>query len=230
MNKSIKALTAAMAVGFAPFVASAQLEVLDDVEGSVTFGFESEYSFRGVKQAGPSIQPGVELGLMGLYGGVWHSTDIKDGGDNETDYYVGYSMDVEDMVNVDLGVTFYTYAIDEDTTEIYLGLTLLADEIINPALYGYYDFDTENFTLELQLGHGFDLGEGFGLDLGVDLGYVWVDEAGADDYFYYQASADIVYGLTASTSISVGARVAGNDADVLPDNQLWWGAALTSNF
>jgi uncharacterized protein (TIGR02001 family) len=230
MKQTIKALTAAAAVGFAPFVASAQLEVLDDIEGSVSFGFESEYSFRGVKQAGQSIQPEVTLGLMGLYGSIWQSTDIKDGNVVETNYVAGYALDVEDLVNVDLGVTRYAYPTLSDTTEIYLGLTLLADEIINPALYGFYDFDTENFTLELQLGHGFDLGEGFGLDLGVDLGYVWVDEAGADDYFYYQASADIVYSLTETTSVSVGGRVAGNDANVKPDNQLWFGAALTTTF
>jgi len=230
MKQTIKALTAAAAVGFAPFVASAQLEVLDEIEGSLTFGFESEYSFRGVKQAGPSIQPEVSLELMGLYGSIWQSTDVKDGIAIETNYVAGYALDVEDLAVVDLGVTRYAYPNDEDTTEIYLGAELTLIEYFSPALYGYYDFDTENFTLELQLGHGIELGEGFGLNVGVDLGYVWVDEAGADDYFYYQASADLVYSLSETTSISAGGRVAGNDADVNPDNQLWWGAALTTTF
>lgn len=231
MNKTIKAIGVAAAVGLAPLVSSAQLEVLDELEGEVFFAFESEYSFRGVKLAGPSVQPGFELSLMGLYGGVWHSTDIKDGGEVETDYYVGLDYDVEDLVNIDLGVTFYTFPEDEDTTEIFLGFAPLADVIIDPALYLYYDFDLEDFTVELQLGHGIDLGEGFGLDLGVDLGYVFADDSD-DDYFYYVGIADIVYNLSDTTTFSVGGRVAGNDNDDLPgpDNQLWWGAALTTSF
>ena len=225
MKNSLKALAvAAMA-------APASLFALEGIEVDSYFAFESEYSFRGVKLAGPSIQPGVDISYNGAYVGIWSSSEIfKDveGPELEVDYIIGYALDIED-ITVDVGFTAYTFPGGGDTYEIYVGASYGGlDFPIEPALYLFYDFELENFTAEVSLGYGLDLAdlglEGFGLDFGGALGYVWADED--EDYLYYQLTADLVFDINEAAYASVGVRLAGNDADVAPDVQFWWGAAI----
>lgn len=224
MKNTLKALT------LAAMAAPASVFALEGLEVDSYFAFESEYSFRGVKLAGPSIQPGVDISYMGAYVGVWSSSELfkdVDGPELEIDYLVGYAFEVEDF-EIDLGFTAYTFPGDTDTYEAYIGVTYGAIDF-EPSLYFFYDFELEAFTIEGGVGYGFDLAElgleGFGLDFGGSIGYVFADDSD-EDYFYYLLTADLVFDLNDAAYASVGVRLSGNDGDVDPDTQLWWGAAI----
>lgn len=226
MKNSLKALA------IAAIATPASLFAVEGLEVDSYFAFESEYSFRGVKLAGPSIQPGVDISYMGAYVGIWSSSEIfkdSDSPELEVDYIVGYALDIED-ITVDVGFTAYTFPGDTDTYEIYVGATYGGlDFPIEPSLYLFYDFELEDFTIEGSLAYGLDLAEfgleGFGIDFGAYLGYVFADDSDAD-YLYYQLTADLVFDLNEAAYASVGVRLAGNDGDVDPDTQFWWGAAI----
>lgn len=207
----------------------------DEATVTTEFAFESEYSFRGVKLAGPSIQPSILFELQGFYAEIWSSSDARNGGEVEVDYTVGYSWDI-DNVTLDAGFTYYSYAQDTDTQEIYIGATLnLAELPVDPSLYLFYDFELENTTLEGSLDYAISLAELAGIDnstleLTGFFGHVWQDEDGAPDYFYYGVKADVVYSFSEAAYGSIGVRYAGNNENISPDDQIWWGAAVGVSF
>lgn len=224
MKNSLKALSVAA------LAAPASLFALEGLEVDSYFAFESEYSFRGVKLAGPSIQPGVDISYMGAYVGVWSSSELfkdVDGPELEIDYLIGYAFEVEDF-EIDFGFTAYTFPGGDNTYEIYVGTTY-SGLVVDPSLYFFYDFELEAFTIEGGAGYGIDLAEfgldGFGLDFGGYIGYVFADDSD-EDYFYYLLTADLVFDLNEAAYASVGVRLSGNDGDVDPDVQFWWGAAI----
>ncbi|MCC5788020.1 MAG: hypothetical protein JJT75_00155 [Opitutales bacterium] len=231
MKNSLKVLSVAALA--APASLFGQF-ALDDATVTVEFAFESEYSFRGVKLAGPSIQPSILYEVQGFYAEIWSSSDVRSGSgeSGEVDYTVGYSWDI-DAITADVGFTYYSLTGATDTQEIYVGAALNLDELlVDPSLYLYYDFELENTTLEGSLDYAVGITEFIGVDadleLGAFVGHVWVDQG--NDYFYYGVTADVVFAFTDAAYGSVGVRYAGNDEDINPDDQLWWGAAVGVSF
>src|SRR5690606_22332390 len=106
---------------------------MEDLSMSVTFGWESEYVFRGVQRADEIYAPSIDFSMGGAYAGVWAALPVDDdgvlGGGHETDFYAGYGLALSDLVSLDLGVTYYTYnnsagaslLTREDTLEAYIG-------------------------------------------------------------------------------------------------------------
>ncbi|MCH8474008.1 MAG: hypothetical protein LAT55_02135 [Opitutales bacterium] len=208
----------------------------DEATVTVEFAFESEYSLRGVKLGGPSIQPSILYEVQGFYAEIWSTSDVRSGSgeSGEVDYTIGYAWDI-DAITADVGFTYYSFTDETDTQEIYAGAMLNLDEIpVDPSLYLFYDIELKDWTIEGALDYSIGLAEFVGaeadLELGAFLGHVWVDEDGSPDYFYYGVSADVVYSFTDAAYGSVGVRYAANNEDMNPDQQIWWGAAVGVSF
>ncbi len=84
------------------------------VEGSVDL--VSDYMFRGISQTNekPALQIGASVSHeSGFYAGLWGSgvnyDDPGDGISTEMDFYVGWSHDMTDRLNLDLMANRYTY-------------------------------------------------------------------------------------------------------------------------
>lgn len=97
-----------------PFVACAQQSEASTSPFSLTYGVTTDYVFRGVSQTdnNPAFQAGATYTApFGVYVGVWGSNvDFGKGGPNiEVDYNIGWSKDLTDSWNLDLGVNRYTY-------------------------------------------------------------------------------------------------------------------------
>jgi len=228
---------------------------LADLSLTGTFDFESEYVFRGAELADKTFMPAVEAGLPiaggDFYAGIWTALPIADEGavGNEIDLYIGYAYPVTDMFTVDVGAIYYYYpdttaALDRER-EIYVGVS--ADVMLSPAVYAFWDFDQEGYTLEGSIGYTFDLEEtagvaGVALELGGYLGYTDLDDVnggqGATEvgngYGYVGGSADLTYALNEMTSAGLGLRVAhntdDNEAAGVPDTNFWWGASLSFSY
>ena len=238
MKKQIIALATTALFGASYAVAQVDLS---DLSVSTSMAFESEYIFRGKQKTDEAFQPSVELGMGGLYGGVWTSQPADDDGasnqDSEVDLYLGYGMDLTDMVSLDAGFTYYLYPEQEGETSLPGGLTgvdrsrelyvgVAADVMLHPAAYLYYDLDLEQIVIEFSGGYSFDLSDfvsGSSLDLTGYVGFIETDDFSAgqisnpilnsitNGYTYWGLSADYTYSFTDAASMSVGVRYAENN-------------------
>jgi len=233
MKKTITTLAIAGVAGAS--VASAQLGGGDrELSVSATFGYESEYIFRGQKQANQSFQPAVDLSYGGFYAGIWNNNEIdgdqtSDATSEEVDFYAGYSYDIDETFSVDIGSTYFYFPDDDSgaggganatsTFESYVGLN--ADVLLAPSAYVYYDWDLEALTLEGSVGHSFEIAEKTSLDLSATGGWVDTDDNSPDDgsidneseNWYWSAKADVTYAIAENASISAGPRVGGFDVE-----------------
>ena len=234
MKKTIIALAAAGAGTFA------QAEI-EGLAMSATFGFESEYVFRGVKLTQNAFQSSVDVSYMGAYAGIWTSFAGMDGSTggapqgfppgtvstqgSEVDYYIGYALDLDDTFTLDFGGTAYTYPDfggdgtlgGSDTFELYFGAA--ANVVADPAFYIYYDTILEVWTFELSGGYSMEVYENTSLDFGGFLGFQtgdnWLDGQPQVDgeRIYWTLTADAVYALAENASIQIGPRIGGFNAD-----------------
>ncbi len=84
-----------------------------------SFGAVSDYAFRGVSQTneGPAWQASAEYAHdSGFYAGVWASrVDFvpNDGANIESDWYIGFSTPINDVVSFDISILRYVY-IDQE--------------------------------------------------------------------------------------------------------------------
>lgn len=167
-----------------------------DVTGSL--GYASSYQFRGVELAEGSIVTG-SLG-MDLAGVSFSAvvTDATDDGFTETDYILGYTMNIGG-VDVDLGYTDYNYNLgagDDDSgeQEFSVGVTVSGLNI------GYVDGEaeasdgTESDYDVLTLGYTVS-------NVDITLGQVDVD--GGGEYNYYEISTGTeLWGLDATLMLT----------------------------
>jgi uncharacterized protein (TIGR02001 family) len=248
MKKSIIALSV-VALGVAS-IAKAALP-LDDISVSTTFGYESEYIFRGAKLDQQAFQPAIDVEYGNFYAGIWGSYGIssRERGGRETDFYAGYAFALDDQITLDFGSTYYYYSQDEGATfEIYGGAAW--DVILEPAGYIYYDFDLKAWTFELSAGHSIEIADKTSLDFSGHLGYQRFSRSGDLEarfqHFYAGVAADLTYAFNDNASFSIGPRLStssvrnSGDGRALkqdPDftsvatrDLLWWGAAFTVGF
>ena len=196
MLKKLMISAAALCVAAPAALSTASAQ---EVGVSASIDYVSQYVFRGYGLAEGAIQPGVELSYGGLYGGVWYSAPVENDEFylEETDFYVGYGFALSEGVSADVGVTAYTYSDDVDTTtEVYGGLSF--DSLaLAPAVYAYYDFDLETFTLEGSGGYSWPLAEATSLDLGFAAG-----TAHGDDFDWQYASVGLAVSQAFSDFVS----------------------------
>lgn len=218
-----------------------------------TFGYESAYVFRGALLDRHAFQSGVELaysfGTAGeVYAGVWGSLPIsRHDGTKEFDYYIGYDVQVAELVTIDTGFTYYTYASGNisQTREIYVGTSV--DVLLTPSLYFYYDFDLQQTVFEGSISYSLDLAqytqlEGLSLENKAYIGFLHARRALAQSgepqkngYMYFGFASDIAYAVSENVSTSIGIRWAMNNdghegnsvnGDGRKDNQFWVGASV----
>lgn len=229
MNKTI-AMIGAFAVGAASLSAQNELSI------SSTFGWESKYVFRGQELAEEIFTPSIDFSYGGAYAGIWAALPVDGEYGNEVDFYAGYALPLGENFNLDVGATYYTYPDAGDdffdgvnTFEVYAGTSF--DVLLSPALYVYYDFDTENLTFEGSIGYSIPVSDMIAIDFGAYLGWVNIGKHEEfqvpegpllrsprySDYTYYGASADVVFTLTENATLSAGVRWAGSTEDTFGD-------------
>ncbi|MDQ8204513.1 TorF family putative porin [Pelagicoccus sp. SDUM812003] len=227
-TKLITALSAA-GVSLAAVNVNAQ-----ELTWTASAGVESEYVFRGVEIASESFQASIEGAYGDGYFGVWmnESLEDEDKGASEYDFYAGYGYAINDTLTADFGATLYHYPdADDETFEIYTGLSL--DAPLAPSFYVYYDFDLEALTLEGSVSKSYDVAEKTALELGAAAGWVDSDLDEGAEFYYYNATADLVYSFNETTTASIGARVGGNDGrfgEGGKDDNAWAGVSFSKSF
>ncbi len=248
MKKSIIALSV-VALGVAS-IAKAALP-LDDISVSTTFGYESEYVFRGDKLDQQAFQPAIDVEYGNFYAGIWGSYGISSErnpadprGGRETDFYAGYAFALDDQITLDFGATYYYYSNDDDATfELYAGAAW--DVFLEPAAYIYFDADLTLWTFELSGGYSIDVADKTTVDFSGHAGYQYdynrdfkKDDNGvriggreARHAWYAGVAADLTYAFNDNASFSIGPRLSSKKYDSISSKELlWWGAAFTAGF
>ena len=240
MKQFTLAVTLLSAIAIAP-TANAQLsQLLEDAEVTSTIDTVSEYVFRGVSLGENSIQPGTEFSVYGFTVGSWYSAGFGDKSAaqvDELDLYAAYQLPFEGPVQLSIGGTAYIYPQGNDLIDSSGGTVAtyevnatagFEDVILSPSIFAAYDFTLDNFTIEANLSHSFDLPrEGWSLEAGLNVGHVELDQAAItttaaeafDNYQYGTIS------LTANKVItdSIGFYVGGNFTANTEDNTLNFG-------
>jgi uncharacterized protein (TIGR02001 family) len=145
-----------------------------EVSGNVTLA--SDYRFRGISQLEGDISPAIQGGFdvafdNGIYLGTWASNVNFTGSAIELDGYGGWSGDITDGINLDLGFLYYAYPkdsdLDADYYEFYgkltwvgitFGVAYSPDYFAETGKFGYFSGDyswafAENFSLDLHVGY-----------------------------------------------------------------------------
>jgi uncharacterized protein (TIGR02001 family) len=196
-----------------------------DYSLSLDLSGASEYIFRGMQLGDATLHSSIELTKDDFYIGMWTAMPQEKlesmGYTNEFDFYVGYTKELSDKTSIDLGATYYYYPDSNvsESTELYLGVTFDVGGF-TPAVYTYYDWDNEVFTLQGSVGYSVPMaGAGTSLDLTATYGYVSPDIG--ESYSYYGASAQIPYKLNENATLTVGAHYAANDTKMAGTDK-WW--------
>lgn len=136
----------------------------------------TDYRFRGISQTGESAALSGALDLTldsGIYWGVWGS-NVDFGGDLETNWYVGYSNDINASSSFDVGFIYYYYPADNakpdlDYWEVYgsvswsdltLGVAYSNDyyQGAGEFLYPYFEYSkplTERVRIDVHAGYNY---------------------------------------------------------------------------
>jgi len=171
----MKILTAAMACVLLASIATPVL-ALGPVDVEAELPVYSKYVWRGMVNVDDYVlQPAAEVGLLGFELGFWGNLDLTDVNDQswkftEIDWTLGYELELP-LVGFEAGFIYYTYPQAEgiDTWEFYLGAE--ANVILHPSIFVYQDIDTvKGAYWDLNVSHGFALGETSQLQLSAGLG------------------------------------------------------------
>jgi uncharacterized protein (TIGR02001 family) len=232
MKKSIIALSV-VALGVAS-IAKAALP-LDDISVSTTFGYESEYVFRGDKFDQQAFQPAIDVEYGNFYAGIWGSYGISSNprGGRETDFYAGYAFALDDQITLDFGATYYYYSQDDPYEfELYAGAAW--DVFLEPAGYIYFETENQVWTFELSGGYSIDVADQTTVDFSGHAGYQYNYNRAAGDprnAWYAGVAADLTYAFNENASFSIGPRLSSKKYDSISSQELlWWGAAFTAGF
>ena len=178
------------AIAIAP-VANAQsvTQLLNDIEIESTIDTNSEYVFRGISAGGSTVVPGTEVSVYGLSVGTrYHAGFGEDSAvqPDVLDLYVGYLLPLEGPLQVNIGATAYVFPQGNNLLDGTGGTVAtyevdatvgLKDVFLSPSVFVAYDFTLENFTVEGNISHTFDLPrEGWTLDARLNVGHVELEE------------------------------------------------------
>ena len=212
----------------ATLAALSSLQAQDDMEISMSIGYESQYVFRGFSLAEDSMTASIEASFGDGYVGMWTNQPIIRGFDNEFDFYGGMGFEIAEGISMDVGGTLYYYpesgsAAPGETFELYTGFAF--DSELSPAVYFFYDLDLEVFTVEGSVGHSFEVDETSSLDLA---GFYGFADGKGFDYSYFGVSLDVVKSLGDTASGSIGVRY--SDGSDGPTDELYFGGSLTTGW
>lgn len=219
-------------------VSSAFSQATTEWSGSATYGFESEYIFRGYYISGDTFTPSAEGRFndenSSLYLGVrTQLPSQKDDNKNKLNqYYAGGEFNMGEDFIVDLGVSYYQFLpfTDDSPAEATIGLTW--DVLLSPAVYAYLDFDGDMTTFEGSVGHAFTLDQQSAI--------IWSAYVGQSDFALGSTYAGLIldysYSFTRYARLTLGGRLATLDPDAPDgsefesDTRAWWGVSFTAGF
>jgi len=201
-------------MAFAPFASAQDIgQLIEDIEVTSTIDTVSEYVFRGISAGGSSIQPGTELNVYGFTFGTWYSAGFGEDSAvqvDELDLYASYQLPFEGPFQASIGGTAYVYPQGNNildgsggTVATYeVNATAGLDGVfLNPNIFAAYDFTLDNFTVEGNLSHAFNLPrEGWSADLGLNVGHVELDQ------FFQATTMDKAFDSYQYGTISIAAN------------------------
>lgn len=199
-----------------PFVVCAQESEEASSPFSATATVTTDYVFRGVSQTdnGAAFQAEASYTApFGLYVSVWGSNvDFAEAGDPdfEVDYNIGWSKDLSDRWNLDLGVNRYTYTgASRDYGSIdyneYLAKVTWTGPVTVSGLLGYAnDYDNSGAKQTYAaLEAGYDVGQS-GYSVAASVGYTAIKGEDAEwprreDYYDGAISVSKAFGPATAT-------------------------------
>jgi uncharacterized protein (TIGR02001 family) len=244
--KKIALLLAAMAP-------ASVLSAADPTPGytvTTDFSYTSDYVFRGIKSAGNSFQPSVEVAVGDFNAGLWSNQPITKNENNEIDLYAGYRWNVNSRFSVEGAATYYWYpearsslGQTADTYEVSVG-TSYDMAPLTPSLFYYHDFTLKSDTLQASIGHKMPLGSvsAATFETSVFAGSVRMKDATPDaagpaineSYSYYGIDVSIPYKLSANATFTVAGHHVRNQnlapGAGVPKDKTWFTAGVTIGF
>ena len=224
---------------------------IPDISVTSDFTYASEYVFRGVKQAGNSFQPSVEITSGGFNAGLWTNEAVTKHENNEVDVYAGYDYKVNSALKLEGVVTSYNYfeaggGQTQDTWEVGVGATYTVSGF-SPSLYLYHDFRRQADIAVAAVGYSIPLEAiGASLDTNIYGGSVSArdalpDAAGPDRknaYTYYGLDLTIPYKLSKNATFSLGGHYAVNrnaagidtPLGIVSNRSTWFTAGVSIGF
>jgi uncharacterized protein (TIGR02001 family) len=204
---------------------------------SATVTGVSDYLFNGVSQTqeDPAIQGSLDWAHdNGWYAGVWGSNvDFGEDTDVEADLYVGFYQDLNDSMNMDLGVAQYTYhgaghSSDYDYAEAYAKFGFHHTNLNFWYAWDYFGTGAGHYIVMLT--QTIPLTDAASLLLGVDRSasldedkFAWED--GDEDYIHWQITGNYSFH---GFDMSLG--VHGTDLDTYGDTTLLFTIGRTFEF
>jgi uncharacterized protein (TIGR02001 family) len=210
----------------ATIAAFSSLNAAEDVDVSMSVGYESRYIFRGFKLADESMVVSIDAAFEDAYLGMWSNQPITGNFDNEFDFYGGLGFDVAEGISMDVGGTLYYYpesGQNSETFELYAGFAF--DTELSPAIYFFYDLDLEALTVEGSIGHSFEMDEKSTFDVAAFLAHV---DGDGFDYSYYGVSGDVIYSLGDTSTASIGVRY--SDGSDGPEDEVYFGGSISTGW
>ena len=222
---------------------SASALTLDDFNVVTKQTFVTDYIFRGVKEAGTSVQSEAEVSVKDFYLGAWGNFPIKQSdGDNELNFYAGYEFVIPNVENVRLdgGLTVFYYpdganTADDRTHEWYLGaeITEFGVQGVSAGAYLRHDTDLKTTTIQPYVNYVFNLEEvgipNTALEVEAYIGFIG-GRKGSESYNYYGFTFAVPYTINEIAGISVGLGYEDNDGTPAKGNHLFGTASISLGF
>jgi uncharacterized protein (TIGR02001 family) len=203
------------------------------VNGDIYLSVNSMYLWRGFDLSPDSdfvVNPGVDVSVGKVTFGYWSNYDEDISEVNETDIFIDYSFDINDMFSVSLGNTYYSLDTLPDTNEAYFSITL--NSVLSPTLQTYWDWDEaseDGLFFSASIGHDFELNKSISLHFGGEVSYNQKSDflvGNYTDWHHAEANLSLTYSLAdqiilnpifrASTPLSDDAEdIAGLDDEVM---------------
>jgi uncharacterized protein (TIGR02001 family) len=243
---SIAALT--LLLGGLSLTAQEQ-KVEDNLQFTVSTGFESEYVYRGEELADNVATLGLEVQYKALYAGligISEVTSLEDF-DGEVDLYIGAQFGDVLGASLDVGVLTYTYP--NATTSLgqtnysiepYVGI-VFDDLLLTPSGYVYYDIQREAITLEARLSETFTTENSLPLIGKISItpsayfGYTDINDFSPkglnieEAYQYAGVNLNVSFNL-GPVLVSGGPRYSHTDDSSFDANELYWGTNVALFF
>jgi uncharacterized protein (TIGR02001 family) len=215
------------------------------------FTYASEYVFRGVKSAGNSFQPSVEVAAGDFNVGVWTNEPLTKHQNNEVDVYAGYDYKVNNALKLEGVATSYNYfeanaGQTKNTWELGVGATYTVAGF-SPSAYVYHDFRLRADTVVGAVGYSVPLEAiGASLDTNLFVGSVNARDTAPDAfgpavhdaYSFYGLDLNIPYKLNKNATFTIGGHYASNrnvagvggPFGVLSDKNVWFTTGIRIGF
>ena len=207
------------------------------ISGSISFGYDSSYIFRGVDFGQDAPWAGIDFNAaitdnLGVNFGAWYINPTSGGVDNdELDLYAFLTTSIGDLDVAVGGTAFFFTESDTDTEELGVILGYALGPIDLGAVY-HYDFGTQGSYFEINAGTSFEITDSLALEFTTGISY-------GDDYFgvsgFNHTYVSLAVPIALTDTLTLTPYIAQSfsiDAleDLGQDDHLYGGAAFTVEF